>query len=267
MILLDELLLLGTILSSIIIIIFIIGLFISRYYHQRHKPVKSSSNAKHFSSRSCDHFPLSTQTFVNETTHIIKSSSSWPEGNMFSRQDQEQIQSSSSSQLEATSLTFSLRWDEKIKSLFVRVISARDLFRQKSSRQLLIIDSYVRIQLIPTDNDTNLTSKKILLLLLSSSNLSLIDSFPSMRTHIVKKNPHPIYDELFEFTNLEEISLENHSLIFTISTYDTFTRDEIIGEVIFPIQTTALDSTEMTFTQNLTPRHQQVCGDLPFNPM
>ena len=79
-----------------------------------------------------------------------------------------------------------------------------------------------------------------------------------MRTHIVKKNPHPIYDELFEFTNLEEIARENHSLVFTISTYDTFTRDEIIGEVIFPIQTNTLDSTEMTFTQNLTSRHQQV---------
>lgn len=79
-----------------------------------------------------------------------------------------------------------------------------------------------------------------------------------MRTHIVKKNPHPIYDELFEFTSLEEISLENLSLVFTISTYDTFTRDEVLGEVIFPIQINTLDSTEMTFTQNLTPRHQQV---------
>lgn len=79
-----------------------------------------------------------------------------------------------------------------------------------------------------------------------------------MRTHIVKKNPHPIYDELFEFTNLEQIGQEENALIFTISTYDTFTRDEVVGEVIFPIRSSALDSTEMTFTQNLTPRRQQV---------
>ncbi len=84
------------------------------------------------------------------------------------------------------------------------------------------------------------------------------DSFPSMRTHIIKKNPHPIYDELFEFPNLEQITDESHSIIFTVSTYDTFTRDEIIGEVIFPIKLNTLDSTEMTFTQNLTPRHKQV---------
>lgn len=79
-----------------------------------------------------------------------------------------------------------------------------------------------------------------------------------MRTHIIKKNAYPVYDELFEFTNLEQIHDNNYSLIFTISTYDTFTRDEILGEVIFPIKLDVFDFTEMTFTQNLTPRHKQV---------
>lgn len=79
-----------------------------------------------------------------------------------------------------------------------------------------------------------------------------------MRTHIIKKNAHPIYDSLFEFKNLEQINNENYSLILTVSTYDTFTRDEIVGEVIFPIKANILDATEMTFTQNLTPRHKQV---------
>lgn len=131
--------------------------------------MKSSSNVNHFpprlTSTSCDQLSFPSQTLVNETTHIIKTSSSWPEANMFARQDQEQIQSSSSSsQFEPTSLTFSLRWDEKIKSLFVRVISARDLFRQKPYRQPLIIDSYVRIQLISANNETNPSSKILLLI-------------------------------------------------------------------------------------------------------
>ncbi|CAF4470037.1 unnamed protein product, partial [Rotaria sp. Silwood2] len=84
------------------------------------------------------------------------------------------------------------------------------------------------------------------------------ETFPLMRTHIIKKNAYPVYDELFEFTNLEQINDDNYSLVFTISTYDTFTRDEIVGEVIFPIKLNTLDSTEMTFTQNLTTRHKQV---------
>ena len=79
-----------------------------------------------------------------------------------------------------------------------------------------------------------------------------------MRTHIIKRNAHPVYNELFEFTNLEQINNETYSLLFTILTYDTFTRDEILGEVICPIKNEILNSTEMTFTQNLTSHHQQV---------
>jgi hypothetical protein len=83
-----------------------------------------------------------------------------------------------------------------------------------------------------------------------------------MRTHIIKKNAFPVYDELFKFPNLEKLTNENYSLNFTILTYDTFTRDEIVGQVIFPIKSNTLDSTEMTFTQNLTPRHKQVKENL-----
>lgn len=86
-----------------------------------------------------------------------------------------------------------------------------------------------------------------------------------MRTHIIKKNAHPVYDELFEFTNVDQINDGNHSIIFTMSTYDTFTRDEVVGEVIFPLKSNALDSTEMTFTQNLTSRYKQVRKQKIFN--
>ncbi len=86
-----------------------------------------------------------------------------------------------------------------------------------------------------------------------------------MRTHIIKKNAHPIYDELFEFANLRQINQHNQlSLLFTILTYDTFTRDEILGQVEFPIilpdKTTsnALESTETIFTKDIISRHKQV---------
>jgi Ca2+-dependent lipid-binding protein len=86
-----------------------------------------------------------------------------------------------------------------------------------------------------------------------------------MRTHIIKKNSHPIYDELFEFSNISQINNKNKLiLLFTILTYDTFTRDEILGQVEFPvilpdgIISNALESTETTFTRDITPRHKQV---------
>ncbi len=79
-----------------------------------------------------------------------------------------------------------------------------------------------------------------------------------MHTHIIKKNAFPVYNELFEFPNLEQINDENYLILFRISTYDTFTRDEIVGEISFPIKSDSLNSTEMTFTQNLAARHKQV---------
>lgn len=86
-----------------------------------------------------------------------------------------------------------------------------------------------------------------------------------MRTHIIKKNSHPVYDELFEFSNFRQIyNYTEFSLLFTLLTYDTFTRDEILGQVEFPIilpdgiTKNALESTEMIFTKDITPRHKQV---------
>jgi len=86
-----------------------------------------------------------------------------------------------------------------------------------------------------------------------------------MRTHIIKKNSHPIYDELFEFSNIHQINNKKKLiLLFTILTYDTFTRDEILGQVEFPvilpdgIILNALESTETKFTRDITPRHKQV---------
>jgi type II secretory pathway pseudopilin PulG len=160
-----------TIISSIIIAIFIVGLAISRYYTRREKQVNDSSYnvarycRRQFTSTSCDNMiPISIKTnqqlheTINETTHIIKNSFSWPEVAMAHQHDQSSptISSSSStdlSSIEPTSLTFSLRWDDNIKSLFVRVLSARDLYIHKRHRQPLIIDSYVRIQLLNTPSN------------------------------------------------------------------------------------------------------------------
>ncbi|CAF3831286.1 unnamed protein product [Adineta steineri] len=257
-----------TIISSMTIAIFIVGLAISKYYTRRKKQVNDSSYSvtryfrNQLKSTSCDSFTPSptlnnnkqSTDVINETSRIIKSSFSWPDTSMLRRQDQEQPESSSSissSSLsnsstiehiaEPASLTFSLRWNETTKTLYVRVISARELFIYRQNRQPLIIDSYVRIELVSTSTENNTS-----------------ESLPSMRTHIIKKNAYPIYDELFEFSNLEQILNDNYSLRFTISTYDTFTRDEIVGEVNYPLQFNTLDSTEMTFTQNLTARHKQL---------
>ena len=85
-----------------------------------------------------------------------------------------------------------------------------------------------------------------------------------MRTHIVKKNIHPVYDELFEFPDTHPIDSDPRSLLFTILTYDTFTRDEVLGQVLFPfsqaeeIGLNPLGSSEITLTREITSRYVQV---------
>lgn len=163
-----------TIISSLVIAIFIVGLAVARYYIRRKKQVNDTSytinkySRRQFASTSCENFsPIITPKVVNETTQIIKNSFSWPETNMSHKQDQEQMDSSSSlsssileNLIEPTSLTFSLRWDDITKSLFIRVINARNLFIHKRNRQPLIIDSYVRVELLSASTENNNQGKK-----------------------------------------------------------------------------------------------------------
>lgn len=140
-------------------------------------------------------------------------------------------------QSQSASLTFSLRWDQIRQSLYVRILNAQDLFIYKRHRQPTIIDSYVRIEFQTHDND---------------------HLYPSMRTPIIKQNSHPIYDELIEYPNFKCHLTDNPSLILTVLTYDTFSRDQILGQIIFPIQLDTLESNEIILTKTLISRHEQV---------
>jgi hypothetical protein len=165
-----------TIISSFVIAIFIVGLAISRYIRRKRQVNDSSYSItkywrRQLASTSCENFipTLPTSQVINENTHIIKNSFSWPDASMAHKQDQEKVEasttiSSSSSinssimenLIEPSSLTFSLRWDEITKSLYIRIISARNLFIYKRNQQPLLIDSYVRLELhsTSTENDT-----------------------------------------------------------------------------------------------------------------
>lgn len=178
------------IISSFVIAILIVGLVIIRYRSQRKPSTDDSSYSitkywrRQLASTSCDNLtPLTIShdnkqffpKFNNETTSIIKNSFSWPDAAMLHRKEQEQekhpkcpstISSSSlsysltmESLAEPASLTFGLRWDDNVKSLYVRIVSARDLFIHKRHREPLVIDSYVRLELISTSTENPNSSK------------------------------------------------------------------------------------------------------------
>lgn len=176
-----------TLVSSALIALFIVSLVVSRYYIRRKQETNHSSYSvrryccRQPASNSCDSLTLSpilnespSNQVVNEKTRIIKNSFSWPEATMLHRHQQQQEQqqqqeltpwsstmSSSSLSTSSTmenisqpaSLTFGLRWDDNTRTLFVRLVSARDLFLHRRQRQLTLIDSYVRIELLPSSTD------------------------------------------------------------------------------------------------------------------
>lgn len=79
-----------------------------------------------------------------------------------------------------------------------------------------------------------------------------------------------MFDELFEYSNLNPTNDEkSYTLLFTVLTYDTFTRDEILGQVQFSVGSVELieefEAMERTFTREITPRHVQVKG-MPSEP-
>lgn len=174
-----------TFISTLLIAVLIIGLAVSRYYtyyNRRRNQSKDLSYSvsrywrRQFASTSFDSLTTSPPVLtknthpstenINETARIIKSSFSWPEATIHHQQQQEKLECSStisstslsnSSTMEhfnePTTLTFGLRWDEVIGSLFVRVINARDLLAHYRNRQLTLIDSYVRVELLSTERD------------------------------------------------------------------------------------------------------------------
>ena len=172
-----------TLVSSMIIAVLVVGFVVIRYVKSRHNFGDSSGKNASYSvsrywrrqlaSNSFDQLipsPTMKKSKNDEGHQTIKSSFSWPEGTLVQQQQQQQGRSttneesssstiSSSSSLsnsstmeqisEPSSLTFSLRWNSSTKSLWIRIINARNLRR---SRSMNLLDSYIRIELISSES-------------------------------------------------------------------------------------------------------------------
>ena len=202
------------IISTCAIAVLLIGLAAMRYYTRRKNQANNSSDGiikywrRQLTLKSSDNLTPLTITNdkqwhrnVQETKCIVKNSFSWSGVSILHQQNQEQnkyfstISSSSLSysstveyMFKSASLTFGLRWSEITQSLFVRVISAENLFIHRLHRQPLIIDSYVRIELVSTSSENNNRQSKLVFFLCPSLILihRLICSFLlcSLKKHV-----------------------------------------------------------------------------------
>lgn len=176
----------------------------------------------------CRHFSIE-----NEENRTMKGSLTWPEVQHVEQHSRLSLIDEYSPL--KPSLTFGFKWNKETKTFHLHLIRASNLFYHR-----LIIDSYVRIELFSEKNP-------------------LQQIFPSVRTHIVKMSSSPIFDEYFQFEQFPSDS--SSSIVATILTYDRFSRDEILGEVTFPIRIDELNDEEKVFVSEIQPRHERISNE------
>lgn len=126
------------------------------------------------------------------------------------------------------SLTFSVSHDEQKCALVVTIIKADDLPPRDPS--LGGCDPYIKLQLLPEKKH-------------------------KCKTRVLRKTLSPTYDETFTFFGVTSSQIPATTLHFVVLCFDRFSRDEIIGEVIYPLSHPDVEGKDVIITREITPRH------------
>ncbi|XP_050669900.1 synaptotagmin-4 [Leptidea sinapis] len=123
-------------------------------------------------------------------------------------------------------LHFKLRYENEKSALVVSVVSCQNL----PGREPAGPDPYVKLQLLP-------------------------DKQHKVKTRVVRKTRCPVYDEDFTFYGIAPHQLTGTTLHFIVLSFDRYSRDEIIGEVVSPLSNLELHSGEaMALCREIQPR-------------
>lgn len=79
---------------------------------------------------------------------------------------------------------------------------------------------------------------------------------------VVRNTRNPVYDEDFTFYGLSFAELSGISLHFVVLSFDRYSRDDIIGEVICPLSNLDLnqiESQQVALSKEIQPRSLKVC--------
>lgn len=127
-------------------------------------------------------------------------------------------------------LYFKVRHNVEKSTLNITVVKCRGLPARDSN--VGSSDPYVKLQLLPDKNH-------------------------KVKTRVLRRTLNPVYDEDFTFYGIGENQLQSLTLHFVVLSFDRYSRDDVIGEVLLPI-TEALkessDSSEVTLFRDIAPR-------------
>ncbi|KAL7032688.1 hypothetical protein ACKWTF_007383 [Chironomus riparius] len=94
------------------------------------------------------------------------------------------------------------------------------------------VDPYVKLQLLPEKQH-------------------------KVKTRVVRNTRNPVYDEDFTFYGLTADELKSMSLHFVILSFDRYSRDDVIGEVICPVNTIEfqqIENQQVAYSREIQPR-------------
>lgn len=89
--------------------------------------------------------------------------------------------------------------------------------------------------------------------------MSILFSFRNFR--VVRNTRNPVYDEDFTFYGLSSDELKSMSLHFVILSFDRYSRDDVIGEVICPVNSIEfqqIENQQVAFSREIQPRSLKV---------
>lgn len=131
------------------------------------------------------------------------------------------------------SLYFSVVYDRQKTALLVSIVRASELPAKDTNTGSS--DPYVKLQLLPEKRH-------------------------KVKTRVLRKTTSPAYDETFTFYGIDFNQLQGITLHFVVLSFDRFSRDDVIGEVLYPLAGVDLSNSELSLCKQISPRHIKVSG-------
>ncbi|GLV44143.1 Synaptotagmin 4 [Carabus blaptoides fortunei] len=131
-------------------------------------------------------------------------------------------------------LVFKLRYKQDKNALVVSVVKCKDL--PAKDPKLGSSDPYVKLQLLPDKQD-------------------------KVKTRVLRKTRNPVYDEDFTFYGITFNQLPSITLHFVVLSFDSYSRDDIIGEVFCALNGVDLSQAEnqqIALSRDIQPRSLKI---------
>lgn len=128
-------------------------------------------------------------------------------------------------------LFFSLEYNFEKKAFVVNIKEARGL--PAMDEQSMTSDPYIKMTILPEKKH-------------------------KVKTRVLRKTLDPAFDETFTFYGILYTQIQELALHFTILSFDRFSRDDIIGEVLIPLAGIELSGGKMLMNREIIKRNVRV---------